>query len=235
MDLGNYDGQPAELISNIRGLGRHEMQHPFGSSSGLFQSSSNDPRGMSLPAKLIDGFYRDANDVPLMGAFNASTGRFTVNNYALSTNWATARNQSGCYFEARNIRGEIVKMPPISGNGIIDFSHVTGIAYAGDHPSWRNIEDTDRNFWRAIGYPLAAYAVRAARAPVVGFRLQAGNAEFTATTRSTHFYRVRRSRDMINWFVHPKGLRGADGTTLLTVAADRTKDPMQFFQIVEIP
>lgn len=232
---GLYSGSSAQMINNYRGLGRHEMQHPFGSISRLSHSASYDPRGMSLSANLIDSLYRDANDAPLMGAFNAASGRFTVNDYALSANWDTESNQSGCYFEARNIRGEIVKMPPISYGGRIDFSHVTGIAYVSDHPSWRNIENTDRNFWRALGYPLAADAALAARAPVAKFRLNGGNAELTAATRSTHFYRVSKSRDMINWFVQPKGLRGADGTTLLTLAADPTKDPMQFFQIVEIP
>lgn len=235
LDVELYGGSSAQMINNFRGLGRHEMQHAFGSVSSLFQSASYDPRGKSVWAKLIDSLYRDANDALILGAFDSSKGYFTVNTYALFTNWDSAVNQSGCYFEARNIRGEIVKMPPISRGGMIDFTHVTGIAYTTDHPSWHNIEDTDRNFWRALGYPLTADAALAARVPVEGFRFNGANAEFTATTRSTHFYRIRKSRDMIHWFVHPRGLRGADGTTRFTLAADTIKDPIQFFQIVEIP
>ena len=229
---GLYRGSPAPMIGNFRGLGRHEMHHPFGSASMLYQSPTYDPRGRTSFAALIDSFYRDANDAPVMGEYNAHTGQFTVNQYRLAEDWARASNQSGLYFEARNIRGEVVKMPPISSNGRMDFSHVTGIAYVGDHPSWTNYEDTDRNFLRALGYPLAADASLRASAPIVDFRRAASTAEVTCTTRSTHSYRLSTSADLVHWFVRPKGLQGTGANVKLTVPA---LDPVQFYRVVEVP
>jgi hypothetical protein len=227
-----YSGSSAQMIGNIRGLARHEMHHPFGSSSYLFQSSTYDPRGRTTPGALIDAFYRDLNDAPLLGAYNPTTQRFTVNAYTLAPNWNTVSNQSGLYFEARDLRGEIVKMPPISYSGQIDFSHVTGIAYVNDHPSWRNYETTDFNFLRALGYPLAVDAALTQRAPVTDFRLAGGNAQITCATLATRNYRLSTSRDLKRWIVRPQGIRGTDAPLLFQLPAT---DPQQFYRVVEIP
>ena len=230
-----YGNDSGRLIGNIRGLARHEMHHAFGSSSSLFQSSSYDPRGKPAFASLLDSLYRDLNDAPLIGAYNPANQQFTVNNYVLAADWATAQNASGLYVEARNIRGEIVKMPPISFNGQIDFSHVKGIAYVSDHPSWRNYEDTDRNFLRALGYPLTVDASLDNAVPALDFKLSGTAAELKCDTQSTHFYRVKTSRDLIRWSLRPQGRQGTNGPLTLTVPLNDATDRKMFFQIFEIP
>jgi hypothetical protein len=231
-----YRGSSASLINNIRGLGRHEMHHAFGSSSSLFMGATYDPRGNSITASVIDTLYRDRSGQPLLGAFNPTTNRYVVNNFDIASDWQTARNQSGLYFEARDRQGRVVGMPPISGNGSIDFSHITGIAYVNDHPTWRTYVDTDFNFLRAMGYPLMAdSALRQQPAGVSDFKLVGNEARLTFETVAGRHYRLAISNDLQRWSVLPTGKPGTGTPLGFTHPVDPVSESHGFFQVVEVP
>lgn len=230
-----YGGNPSSLIHNIRGLGRHEMHHAFGSSSSLFIGSNFDSRGRSTTASLIDTLYRDSEGQPLLGAFNSTTSRYVVNNFEVADDWATARNQSGLYFEARDRQGRVIEMPPISGNGFIDFSHITGIAYVSDHPTWRTYVDTDFNFLRALGYPLLLdSALLQQPAGVSEFKVVENEAVLTFETVVDCHYRLAFSSDLHRWSVLPVGKPGTGSQLGFTHPIDTASQPHGFFQVVEI-
>ena len=236
LDVSIYGGNSAALIGNIRGLGRHEMHHAFGSSSYLFFDSANDTRGTQTYASVIDTLYRDVNGLPLLGAHNSTTRRYTVNNFTLAANWATANNASGLYFEARDRQGRVVAMPPISGGGEIDFSHVKGIAYANDHPTWSTYVDTDLNFLRAMGYPLAVdSALIHQPASLTDYTLGSAQASLTFATMVGRHYRLATSTNLKNWSVSPVGKPGTGAPLGFTHPLSRATEPKRFFQVVEVP
>ena len=231
-----YGGNPASLINNIRGLGRHEMHHAFGSSSYLFLDGGYDPRGGSSNAALIDTLYRDLNGQPLLGAFNPATYKYAINDFAVAADWETARNQSGIHLEARDRQGRVVEMPPISGNGYIDFSHVAGIAYVSDHPTWSTYVDTDLNFLRALGYPLVVdSALRQQPAGVTGFAVSGNQAAVTFDTVAGRHYRLAVSEDLDRWSVLPVGKPGTGSPLGFTHPVNPATEPRRFFQVVEVP
>ncbi len=233
-----YGGNPAALIGNIRGLGRHEMHHAFGSSSYLYfdAESDADPRGLPTYATLIDTLYRDQNGQPLLGAFDPETYAYTVNNFPLSGNWATEPTQSGLYFEARDRQGRVVPMAPMSGGGYIDFSHIRGISYVGDHPTWNTYVDTDLNFLRALGYPLMADSeLRQQPAAVTAYAIGGDEASFTVNTTAGRHYRLATSTDLNRWKVLPAGKPGTGSPLGFTYPVDKAAEPRRFFQVVEIP
>ena len=231
-----YGGSSAALIGNIRGLGRHEMHHAFGCVSNLYLSPTYDPRGAPTYAALMDPFYHDLNGTPVLGEFDPGTKQFAVNPFALAPDWATAVNQSGLYFEARDLQGRIVPMPPISGNGTIDFSHVKGIAYVNDHPTWYTYESTDFNFLRALGYPLLVdSALRQRPATVTNYRLSGSQAELTCLSSPGFYYRLATSTDLRHWQVLPVGVAGTGEPLLLTHPINTAVEPLRFFQVVEVP
>ncbi|HEY1120177.1 MAG TPA: hypothetical protein VGE67_01195, partial [Haloferula sp.] len=224
------------LVNNIRGLGRHEMHHAFGCSSFLAFDAGNDTRGTQTYASVIDTLYRDLNGQPLLGTFNPTTRRYTVNNFALAANWATTNNASGLYFEARDRQGRVVAMPPISGGGDIDFSHIKGIAYASDHPTWNTYVDTDFNFLRAMGYPFAVdSALRQQPATVTDYTLGTSQASLTFPTVSGRHYRLATSTNLKNWTVLPVGKPGTGAPLGFTHPLNRATEPKRFFQVVEVP
>lgn len=233
-----YGGSSASLIGNIRGLGRHEMHHAFGSSSFLYfeESPEGDPRGFPTYATVIDTLYRDKNGQPLLGAFDPETYTYTVNDFALSESWASDPAQSGLYFEARDRQGRVVPMPPMSGSGYIDFSHIRGISYVSDHPTWNTYVDTDLNFLRALGYPLMAdSALRQQPAAVTAYTIGESEASFTVDTQAGRHYRLTTSTDLRRWKVLPAGKSGTGSALGFTHPVDKAADPKRFFQIVEIP
>ncbi|WAC18825.1 hypothetical protein OVA24_16465 [Luteolibacter sp. SL250] len=236
-----YSGSSGALINNIRGLGRHEMHHAFGASSSLFLDATSDPRGKWVTARLVDTLYRDQNGNAVLGAPDSLGISYRVNSFPLAANWQNVRNQTGLYFEARDRHGRVVKMPPVSGPGgtngsYIDFSHISGIAYANDHPSWTNIETTDLNFLRAMGYPLAVDApLRERLATVTAFGFSAPTGTLTCNSRTGHHYRVATSRDLVRWAILPAGKPGTGAALSFPHPIDRTANPRQFYQVVEIP
>jgi hypothetical protein len=236
-----HSGSSAALIGNIRGLGRHEMHHAFGAASSLFLDATSDPRGKWVTARLVDTLYRDQNGNPLLGAPDSLGISYRVNSFPLAAGWQTARNQTGLYFEARDRHGRVVKMPPISGPGgtngaYIDFSHISGISYANDHPSWTHYEATDLNFLRAMGYPLVVDApLRERLATVTAFDFSGATGTLTCNSRTGHHYRLATSRDLSRWTILPAGKPGTGAALTLPHPIDRTANPRQFYQILEIP
>lgn len=236
MDLSIYSGNSAGLINNIRGLGRHEMHHALGCVSFLYYQPGFDPRGETVNAMIGDTLYRDANGNPLLGAFNPSTFRYTVNNFALSPSWATSPTQSGIYFEARDLQGRPVPMPVISSANFIDFSHIRGIAYANDHPTWNTYVSTDLNYLRALGYPLAVdSALRSQPATVTAFDFAGATAALTSLSTSNRHYRLATSTDLRHWNVSPVGKPGTGSPLGFSVPINKSTEPKRFFQVVEVP
>ncbi len=231
-----YEGSAAALIRNIRGLGRHEMHHAFGCVSSLYLNSTYDPRGLPTYAALMDPLYHDLNGTPLLGMFDAATYQFATNPFALAPDWATGANQSGLYVEARDLQGRMVPMPPISGEGTIDFSHVKGIAYVNDHPTWYTYESTDLNFLRALGYPLLVdSALRQRPAAVTHYRFSENQAELTCLSSPGFYYRLATSTDLRHWQVLPVGVAGTGAPLLFTYPLNTATEPLRFFQVVEVP
>ncbi|RYD29842.1 MAG: hypothetical protein EOP86_20975 [Verrucomicrobiaceae bacterium] len=230
LDLNLY-GTSAALIGNIRGLARHEMHHAFGSLSGLY----HDSRGKAVKPWILDSLYKDAEDKPVIGDRLSDPLYSLVNFYTLYPNWGFNRNSSGIHFEGRDIRGRIVKMPPISFAGAIDFSHLTGISYTSDHPSWRNYEDTDRSFLRALGYPLTVDAELPQRAAVGSFRVSTAEARIGWDSQLLHYYRLATSQDLKNWTVLPQGISGTGYPLEFAYPLGSDTGPSRFFQIIEVP
>lgn len=232
-----YGGNSASLINNIRGLGRHEMHHAFGSVSYLVHKTDDDMRGWEAQITLADTFYRDVNDNLLVRVSPSSPYPYLhiVNDFVLDPNWATASNQSGLYFEARDIQGRVVKMPPISGGGSIDFSHIKGIAYVGDHPTWSTYVATDLNFLRALGYPLMVdSALRSQPATVTAFDFSGANAAITSQSANNRHYRLATSTDLRHWSVSPVGKPGTGSPLGFTCPVNKATEPKRFFQVVEV-
>lgn len=231
-----YGNSSAALIRNIRGLGRHEMHHAFGCVSSLYLSSTYDPRGLATYATLMDTLYHDLNGTPVLGMFDAANYQFATNPFALASDWATGTNQSGLYIEARDLQGRMVPMPPISGESTIDFSHVKGIAYVNDHPTWYTYESTDLNFLRALGYPLLVdSALRQRPAAVTNYSFSENQAELTCLSSPGFYYRLATSTDLRHWRVLPVGVAGTGAPLLFTYPINTAAEPLRFFQVVEVP
>lgn len=235
-----YGGNPANLIGNIRGLGRHEMHHAFGASSYLFFASNEDTRGQQTFASVADTLYRDSNGQPLLGAFDPQTYTYTLNNFAVTSDWATTL-QSGLYFEARDRQGRAVPMAPIAYKdsstsvSYIDFSHIKGIAYANDHPTWSTYVDTDFNFLRAMGYPLMADTNLVQQgAKVTSFNIGSTQATLNFETQAAKHYRIATSTDLKRWNVLPVGKPGTGAVLDFSYPVNKATEPKRFFQVVEV-
>jgi hypothetical protein len=230
-----YGGNPAGLINNIRGLGRHEMHHAFGCASYMAFSPADDTRGQPTYASVVDTLYRDKDGQPLLGAFNSGNRTYTMNNFALEPNWQTGQHSTGLYFEGRDKQGRVVKMPAISYEGDVDFSHIKGIAYANDHPTWNTYVDTDLNFLRAMGYPLMADSqLRQQSAPVSSFTIANGQATLNFPGVATKHYRLASSTDLKRWKVAPTGTPGTGAPLTLTHPVNTGTERKRFFQVIEV-
>ncbi|QJE99003.1 hypothetical protein [Luteolibacter luteus] len=235
-----YGGNSASLISNIRGLGRHEMHHAFGCASQVFFSSNDDTRGELTLASVADLLYRDSNGQPVLGNFNPANFGYTINNFPLPANWTTTF-QTGLYFEARDRQGRVVPMAPIAFKdsntnvSYIDFSHIKGIAYANDHPTWSTYVDTDLNFLRAMGYPLMAdSALLQQPAKITSFNAGTNQATVNFETQVGKHYRLATSTDLQHWQVLPTGMPGTGAVLDFSYPINKTVDPKRFFQVVEV-
>ncbi|MCW1922031.1 hypothetical protein OKA05_05670 [Luteolibacter arcticus] len=231
-----YAGNSADLIANIRGLGRHEMHHAFGASTTLYlESGVYDPRGKLINASLMDTLVRDQDGNTLLGTYNVVSGAYLVKSFTLAGDWQLAPYLTGLYFQARDRQGRMVPMAPISGSNYIDFSHIKGISYVNDHPTWSTYVDTDLNFLRALGYPLAIDSpLLQQTVPVTGYTFTANQASLTFNTVIGRHYRLATSTDLSHWSVLPVGKPGTGASVGLTSPINRSTDPRRFFQVVEI-
>ncbi len=114
---GLYGGDVNAFLDRIRGLTRHEIMHPLGMGSTL----THDLRGSLSTATVHDAFLVDANEAPVLGAYDEASKRFRINNYALTQE--EALDSSGIRFQARIV------------SSLVELQDVASIAQAQGNPA----------------------------------------------------------------------------------------------------
>jgi len=231
MDVdGLYSGNPNRLIDNFRGLGRHELHHAFGSVSFFSHSSTSDPRGTERTATVASTMIFDRNDDPILETYNNSRKRFLIADYSINDNWNG--DNSGLYFAGRDGEGNIVQMPLKSYSTSIDYSHISGIAYVSDHPTWSTYENTDFNFLRAMGYSLTID--RPTYVPISEIEITSGNVDLQFDSQVGVTYQVQSSINFLDWTPASEDIPGTGLQILHQLTHLDPPQPKLFFRIKQL-
>lgn len=148
---------------NNQGLLRHELLHGLGMQSFLVNPSWSATAGVTKPnvgapvsATIFDAGLVDLGNRTLLGD-SKGNGQYILNDYSVDSDWQDS-NRSGVAFVGVLDSGYVTLMPIMAGNpgdsydGTIDFSHVLGVSYVGDHPDWGTVTQADRTLLRGLGY-----------------------------------------------------------------------------------
>jgi hypothetical protein len=166
LDVALYQDDFEALLQNVAGgLTRSQFFKILGMTSEIpNETRTFDPRGSRNFATLLDVGYRDLNDNPLIGNYDAADSMFDVLNYQTNAIWAG--DNTGIYFMGVDDSGNPMQLAVNSNSELIDFdtlaSALAGTSRAGD---FNDIIEQDRAFLRGLGIPLN---------PVVPVALQPG-------------------------------------------------------------
>lgn len=148
------------------GLLRHELMHGLGSVAfidwpRMTQSNVVEKPGVGteIAVSVFDLNLVDLNGAPLLGAYNATTGEFRLNDYAIESTYSSwTDGDAGISFVGEADDGGAVEFQlgtgPDGNDALLFLNEPSDVMFASSRPpgEWDIVNDADRAFLRAMKY-----------------------------------------------------------------------------------